>query len=190
MAYITTAELRAHLGYRPEFVEDDVQIAAAIASAEAAVDNWCGRTFTVDTVATARTYELCTLPLTVEDVSTTTGVVVAHSTDRITFTTLDAATYFFEPTKSGWPATTWQVLSSPGAGWIKVTALHGWTAVPEVVDMSVKLVAAQLLSRRHSPNGIEGIGEFGVARASQYLDSTAKLLLAPYRRVEAFAGIA
>lgn len=190
MAYITTNELRAHLGYRPEFVEDDVQIAAAIAAAEAMLDDYCGRTFSVDTVATARTYELCTLPLTVEDVSTTTGVVVAHSTDRLTFTTLDATTYFFEPTKTGWPATTWQALTSPGAGWLRVTALHGWTAVPEPVTAATKLVAAQLLARRHSPNGIEMSWEGGAIRASRYLDGHAELMLRPYRRVEAFAGIA
>ncbi len=189
MAYITTAELRAHLGYRPEFVEDDAQIVAAVAAAEAMLDDYCGRTFTVDVADSARIYELSTLPLTVEDVSTTSGVIVAHSTDRLTWATLDADTYFFEPTKTGWPSTAWQSLQALGAGWLRITALHGWTDVPEVVTAATKLIAAQLLARRHSPNGIEMSWEGGAIRASRYLDGHAELMLRPYRRVEAFAGI-
>lgn len=188
MAYVTTSELRAHLGYRPEFVEDDVQIGLAADTASALLDDYCGRTFTVDTVATSRIYT-AGRTVTITDVSNTATAVVAVSSDRLTWTTLDADSYYFDGS-TGWPATTWQDLTNYPVGWLRVTALHGWTSVPDVVVTSTKLVASTLLSRRHSPNGVEASWETGAMRASRYLDGSAELLLRPYRRTDSFLGVA
>ena len=54
-----------------------------------------------------------------------------------------------------------------------------------------QMIAGQLLARRHSPNGIEFFAEYGAMRVSRYMDGTAQMLLASYRKVGAsFAGIA
>lgn len=196
VAYITTSELRAHLGYRPEFVEDDAQIGYAIDAASQMIDDYCGRTFTLDTAAEAHTYNLVSSPLFVDDVSDTTTATVEWSSDRLTWQTLDADTYYWNHEHTGHAGgdrvnTIWHALTFPGRGWLRVTAVHGWSEVPDVVVAATKLVAAQLLSRRHSPNGIEVSFEGGGAiRASRYLDGHAELMLRPYRRVDAFAGIA
>lgn len=191
MAYVTRAQLRAHLGYRPEFVEDDAQMDVAISAAEAMVDDYCGRTFVAPTSSDARIYEPSGLrTMTIDDVSDTATAVVETSSDRSTWTVEDPADYYWD-VPTGFPAVALCRISDVWpAGWVRVTAEHGWSAVPEPVTAASKLVASQLLSRRHSPNGIEVGGEFGAVRSSRFLDSTAQLLLAPYRRVGAYLGVA
>ena len=191
---ITKAELKRHLGYRPDFVEDDAQVDIAITSAEAVVQDYCGRVFTVDAAATTRIYDGCA-SLPVDDVSDTAAATVEYSDDRTTWTTY-TGTYWWDTDgplrgaeQDAWPATHLTFDYTPGR-WVRVTALHGWATVPTAVNQATKLVAAQLLSRRHSPNGIEGFGEYGAIRASRYLDSHAQLLLRRYRKASTFAGIA
>gem|GEM_PF-4065015 len=197
--YITTEALRQHIGYRPEFVEDDVQVAAAVDAAEALIEDYCGRRFVPDDSSTSRIYVLtyATPSVPIYDVSNPDAATVETSSDRSTWTAYTGDYYFnsdgasFGAVDTAWPATTLEFIDtySP-ARFIKVTALHGWAAVPEAVEFATKLIAAQLLARRHSPNGIEAYGDFGVIRASRYVDGHAEQLLRPYRRPASFAGIA
>jgi hypothetical protein len=188
--YVTRDQVRRHLGYRPEFVEDDEQIEAAIAAAEALIVDYCGRPFTVDASATERVYEASGFStLTVVDVSDTATAVVETSSDRLTWTVEDSDGYYFDGA-TGWPATKLCRLADVWSGWVKVTAEHGWLAPPEAVVAATKLVVSQLLSRRHSPNGIEAMADFGAVRASRYIDGHAELLLRPYRLTSAFLGVA
>ena len=197
--YTTTEALRQHIGYRPEFVEDDVQVAAALDAAEALIEDYTGRKFVADGVATERIYapSYVTASVPIYDVSDPDAATVETSSDRSTWSAFSGDYYFgsdgasFGAVDTGWPATSLEFIDtySP-AMFIKVTAKHGWAAVPEAVEFATKLIAAQLLARRHSPNGIEAYGEFGVVRASRYLDGHAEQLLRPYRRPASFAGIA
>lgn len=191
---ITKEQLRRHLGYRPEFVEDDEQLDVAVTAAEAAVHDYCGRVFTVDSSDTTRIYPGSYM-VPCDDVSAPGSATVEVSGDRETWTAY-ADTYWWDAdgprrgaVQDGWPATCLYFETTPDY-WVRITALHGWAAVPEAVTQATKLVAAQLLSRRHSPNGIEGFGEYGAVRASRYLDSHAQLLLRRYRKANQFAGIA
>lgn len=187
MAYVTKDELRQHLGLRPEFVEDDAQIAVALAAAEAVVDDHCGRTFTEDATPTVRIYRAATV-VNIEDVADTATATVEWSADRATWATY-TGDYYFASAGQTWPATQWVALSSVGSGWLRITAKHGWADVPEAVKGAVKLVAAALLARRQSVNGVEFASDFGAIRASRYLDGTAEMMLRKYRRHSAFAGI-
>lgn len=188
MAYITRTELRAHLGYRPEFVEDDAQIEAAVTAASALIDDWCGRTFAAPTGSDARVYaSRRARSLAVDDVAEPTTALVETSADRVAWEAVDADGWFLDGT-AGHPSTLLCRVSGTWTAWVRVTAEHGWARVPEPVIAATKLVASQLLSRRHSPNGIEVGGEFGAVRSSQFLDATAQLLLTPYRRPFAFVA--
>lgn len=189
--YVTRDEIRRHLGYRPEFVEDDAQIDAAITAAEAVIVDYCGRSFVVPTAASERIYEARSVPtLTVVDVADTSTAVVESSSDRSTWTVVDTADYYFDGA-AGWPAVRLCRISGVWSpGWVRVTAEHGWMTVPDAVTAATKLVVAQLLSRRHSPNGVEYAGEMGVMRASRYLDGHAELMLRPYRVASSFLGVA
>lgn len=197
MASYTTAEaVRQHVGYRPEFVDDDIQVTAALTAAEALIEDYCGRVFTVDATATTRIYRAGAARFTIDDVSDTSTATVEHGSDRETWTTT-TTDYHFNDDESlagapqgDWPATAIEFHDGPPDIWVRISAKHGWAAVPDAVAHATKLVAAQLLARRHSPNGIEAYGEFGPIRASRYMDGHAELLLRPYRRAEAFAGIA
>ena len=196
--YTTVEALRRHIGYRPEFVEDDEQLTAALDAAEAVIDDHCGRKFVADDSSTTRIYVLTyvTASVPIYDVSNPDAATVETSSDRATWTAYSGDYYFgsdgtsFGAVDTGWPATSLEFIDdySP-ARFLRVTALHGWAAVPEPVEFATKLVAAHLLTRRHSPAGIEGAGDFGAVRVSRYLDPHATLLLKPYRRAVAFAGI-
>lgn len=195
--YITRDQLRSHIGYRPEFNEDDAELDNAITAAEALVENWCGRVFTQEQAATNRIYR-ADWEINVDDVSDTSGATVSTSSDRTTWTTYSGDYHWSNDGPvmgaadgTGWPGTrlTFTGTTSPDV-WVRVNAQHGWAAVPAAVTHATKLVAAQLLTRRHSPSGIEGTGEFGAIRVSRYLDPHAELELRPYRRAKAFAGIA
>ena len=197
--YTTTDALRQHLGYRPEFVEDDVQVAAALDAAEAMVDDYCGRKFVADGSSTARVYVIpyATMSVPVFDVSNPDAATVEKSSDRSTWSTVTESYYFnsdsagFGAVDTGWPATSLEFVSvNAPTRFLRVTALHGWAAVPEAVEFATKLIAAQLLARRHSPSGIEAFGDFGAVRASRYIDGHAEQLLRPYRAAASFAGIA
>jgi len=193
--YCTKEQLRQHLGFRPEFVEDDAQLTAAIVAAEAAIEDYCGRAFTLDAANSDRIYEGAAA-IAVDDIADPSAATVYTSGDRVTWTATSAI-YFWDTDGSvagsvgaGAPATVLTFRDGAPATYIKVTAAHGWSAVPAPLTAATKLVAAQLLSRRHSPNGIEAFGDFGSVRVSRYMDSQATLLLKPYRRASSFVGVA
>ena len=186
--YVTAEALRQHVGYRPEYVDDDIQLTAALAAAEAMVNDFCGRVFTQDPSPTDRIYKAGAARFSIDDISDTGSVTVEQSSDRAIWADV-TADYHFDG-QTGWPATAIEFHDGAPDVWVRITAQHGWVTVPDAVEHATKLVAAQLLARRHSPNGIEAFGEFGPIRASRYMDGHAELLLRPYRRVEAFAGLA
>ena len=190
MAYLTVGELRSHLGVRPEFVEDDAQLAVAIGAADAAINDYCGRTFEVDSTPTVRIYPAPTgTVLHVSDVSDPDGtVIVETSTDRVTWTVW-AGTWFMGTEFPDWPGVRLHFLDSMPSGWVRITALHGWATVPDPVGFAARLISSQLAARKQSPNGIEGFAEFGAVRASRYLDAHALQLLAIYRKADAFMGV-
>lgn len=193
--YVTRDELRAHIDYRQEYVEDNTQIDAAIGAAEAVVENYCGRVFYPDASPTVRIYEAAEVGV-IDDVADTGTATVEWSSDRSTWSSYTGDFYWnndgagFGADGTAWPATGLVYLAGSPGGWLRITATHGWTTAPAPVVHSTKLVAAQLLARRNSPNGIEAYGDFGIVRASRYLDGHAELELRPYRRVDAFLGIA
>ena len=95
MSYVSTQDATDYL--RSTIVADDAEIEASVLAAEATIDSYCQRTFTVPTSATARTF----VPtdwhvLTVPDIANTTGLIVTSEGSTIT-----AANYQLEVSPRG-----------------------------------------------------------------------------------------
>ena len=191
MPYITTDEISAEAqsGAVVSTANYALYNAVALAVTEA-IDQFCARTFTVPTTATARVYKpnrTCTEVDDLDDIASTAGLAVATDTNETGVYTALAST--------GWVAETdnrtgmVKVIRST-AGYfpysavrprsVEVTARWGWPATPERVKRAAMLWALRLVDRRQTPSGIMGFGEFGGIRLGT-IDPDVKSLLAPYR---------
>lgn len=198
MAYALLAELRDWVGIPVADTADDSKLTLALAAAEAEIDAYCGRSFTIDGTVVARSF----VPLTdalvqIDPVATLTGLVVeTDDNDDGTYeTTWTVGTDFrAEPINAGDVGTPWTRLVSSGAKvfptrnryhpGVRVTAKYGWpTAVPAPVKLACLIQAAFLWGRKDSRFGVAGSPEYGnEMRVESALDRTAQDLLKPYRR--------
>lgn len=198
MSYVTAEQLRDYLG-----VSDNVDVTSAltdaVADASAWVDAHCYRSFAVPAngaTPTQRTFQtISTSSCWVDDFSTTSGLVVTTSADRLTWRTIDAGNIAAAPPNAlvASPPRAYTAVETLGVEsldeWVRVTALWGWTLVPEPVERATKLVAHWLLKRRDSPYGIEGFD--GVAlRVSGKGDPDVLRLLSDLRRYDRVVGVA
>lgn len=198
MAYASLAELRAWVGIPVADTDDDERLTLALAAAESAVDAYCGRSFSVDAAAVARTFESLTGSVVhIDPVATLTGLVVeTDDDDDGTYeTTWTVDTDFrAEPANAAAQGSPWTRLVASGSKvfptsnryfpGVRVTAKYGWpAAVPAPVKQATLIQAAFLWGRKDSRFGVAGSPEFGnELRVESALDRTAQALLGPYRR--------
>lgn len=183
--YTTTALVKASLGIPAATTSEDTAIGAAIAAAEALIDNYTGRTFTA--AESTRTYMPRTASiLDVDDIATTSGLVIKTDEDQDgTFeTTLTVTTDYViqknDPpfrivtnVNRGWP------LSLYGRNTVEITATFGYAAtVPDNIKQAALLMASRLFQRKASPLGFQAgaISEFGPVRISRTDPDVAALL--------------
>lgn len=194
--YATLAEIRAELGnYVASDTSDDSRLEVAVESASRLIDNHTGRRFWQDGSVATREYDVdpnepyC---LYVDDISTTTGLLVKVDTDddgtfetSLTITTdfilrpLNAGdespvrpyTEVYRLTTSG----TFPILGSgrPGA---QVTAKFGWPAVPMDVKRACLILATQLFKAGDAAFGILQMGDGSGTRVSAISPIAAYLL--------------
>jgi hypothetical protein len=198
MAYVEQSEMTDYL--RSTIVADEVDIQAAILAAESTIDAYCGRTFTVPTTATARTFVVSDpYVVNVPDIANTTNLAIVDNGTTI------SASYFqmeIAPGVTGpisvsgrtWPYTSIRRLSgtwyhdSYGNDSLSITARWGWAAIPPEIPQATKLLARDFLLARDMAFGIMQTGD-GFSRLING-NSVVKGLLAPLRRAEVAMGIA
>lgn len=191
MAYITADDIRNNLqsGAVESSALDGMysDVADAVSTA---IDEYCFRTFTVPTQATARTYKPTRDLYEVDeldDIANATSLAVAVDTaESGTFSTITDWTYEVD-NRSGMVTC---IRSTGTFPWslrrprtIQVTARYGWPATPDPVVRAALIWAIRLVNRRSTPTGVVGFGEFGGVRLTT-IDPDVKSLLAPYRRRE------
>lgn len=181
-------------------------IQAAITAASRAVEAHTGRIY-YQRAATSlyySSYAVGTVLIDIDDLATTTSLVVRTDTGAGTYPTLLTLNTDFvvEPRNqqfggiAGWPyfqlramnASTFPVRTyawSPDT--IKVTGTFGWAAVPEPVKQATKIVASQYYKLGEAPFGVAGWGAYGEIRVRDI--PQAATLLAPYRKGSSF-GVA
>ncbi len=194
-SYVALSELKSALGITSS--TDDAFLTLAIGAAETAINDLCGRKFTADGSASARTYRAQPYLCVTDDVSTLTGLVVKTDTngDGTFDQTWASSDYQVEPLNNlvkGRSVNNIRAVGDylfpvygDGLASVEVTANWGWPAVPDPIEQSTLMMAARFYSRKASPLGIIGVGDFGPVRISRSDPDIAHLLM-DYRR----AGVA
>jgi hypothetical protein len=177
--------------------DDDVD--RAIEAASRAIDEWCCRRFYADSTVSARYYTAGpeeTYVLAVDDISTTTGLIVRTDDDwNGTYEntwTLNSRTgpwgFMVEPTN-------WSALSKPitrlravADVWptveqgVEVTAKWGWASIPVAITEACLMLAVRYWKRKDTPFGVMGTSETGFVTLPK-VDPDVQALLNPYRRM-------
>lgn len=194
--YATTEELAAFVRIGDDL--DDVQVALAIAAASRAIDRATRRQFGAVSVAAARTYtawydqtrERWVVPI--DDLMSTSGLAVAFDSDGDETYSSTITAHSLRPANAAQIGRPWEELVIlPGSAVtptdadnaVEVTALWGWSAVPDAVKQAALLQAARVLARRGSPFGVAGSPEMGSEmRLLAKVDPDVEVALRAYRR--------
>lgn len=192
--YLTSDQAVAYIGQAfsapTDFIDDCVTAASRL------IDNYTGRRFHVDEVATARTYDTTgTACIDIDDVTSVSALEVDDGTGSWS-TSYTSSDYQLTSAVRGWPYSSICLLAdtfpSPSAGVrsdrVRVTGIWGWAAVPAEVSAACRLLTAELVKLRDAPLGVAG-AEFGVVYTRRDMPSRARQLLDPYRHISTF-GIA
>lgn len=193
--YCTSDEAKSFRRLEVSDSIDDVEIDAAVNAASRIIDRNCGRSFFDAGSVSARVFTAgITHRITVDDFSTTTGLVVKVDTsgDGTYDQTWASTDYQTEPLNgvrdgvSGWPFYSLRAVGSycfpvSSEALVEVTARWGWAAVPDEVKQACLMQTNRLLSRRKSPDGVSGFGDFGAVRVSR-VDPDIDELLMPFKR--------
>ena len=197
--YCTLAELKAAVGISLDNTRDDTVLELAVEAASRQIDAHTGRRFWQDSAVVERSYfPQDTRDLSVDDISTTTGLIVEADTgDDGTFaTTLTSSDYQLLPinaaaeypvrpythirlldgTLTGWSC------SSSGRPYAKVTAKFGWPAVPDPVNRACVLQAKNIYKAPDMSGGSFQIAEDGTQMFIVPMDKMAAALLENFRR--------
>lgn len=166
-AYASDEDLRDYV--RVDDFDDDAQAGLAIDTASRAIDDHTHRQFGKVDTAVERLYtawpdyERCRWVVTIDDVQTATGLLVAVDGTAV-------ATYRLEPVNAAADGRPWTSLAFTSDSEatptgteheISVTAVWGWTVVPETVKQATLLQASRLLKRRDAPFGVAGSPDMG-----------------------------
>lgn len=192
--YATTAELRAYVSSTS--TADDTNLGLAITAASRAVDHYTDRQFGVLTVAAARYYtplwsvEHNRYLAHIDDLQTITSLVLKSDLDNNGVYETTVTDYRLWPLNAAGDGLPWteavfgtsaSVSCLPGA--LEVTALWGWTAVPDTVKEAALLQASRFAERKVAPFGIAGSPEMGNSlRLLSKVDADVEVMLRPYRR--------
>lgn len=190
--YATLPELKERLDIGD--TTDDTRLTASLASASREIEAWCGRQFNNAGTASPRVYRVGRGDLlTVDDFSTTSGLVVAadDNDDGAFETTWASSDYQLEPLNgvvsgvAGWPYYRIRAVGSRTfptghlRSAVQVTAQWGWATVPAPVKEACMMIASETFKAGDAPFGVAGFGEFGPVRVR--MNTQAQTLLAPYR---------
>jgi hypothetical protein len=166
--YITLVQAKAFL--RIDDTDDDAEISVHITTASRAIDDHTNRQFGLIAAPEERfyepwyDYERCVWMVTIDDLMTTTGLVVSVvGGSAIT-------DYTLEPRNAAAEGKPWTHLRinrtssvQPILAGAEVSAVGrwGWTTVPVPVTGAARLQVSRLHSRRESPFGVAGSPDQG-----------------------------
>ena len=193
MALCTRADVKTALSISDQV--DDARIDIALDAAQSMIEDWCGRVFTADTVATARVYVAENYYLVqTDDISTLTGLIVQtdDGEDGTFGTTWTTADYQLEPLNGlmngrARPWNTIRAINSltfphnGGQALVRVTAKWGWASVPSAVKQAAIIQTISVFKSVDAPFGATPFAETGILRLRQALHPTAAALLSDYR---------
>lgn len=186
MAYATLIELQDRT--TDNAAKADV-LQGALDAATGAVNSYCGRTFDLAGSASARVFKVTRKDrVRIDDIGSLTDLVVKTGTPGSYTSTLTVDTqYWLEPLNSldhGRPyeyAWSRDLFTVAPYATVQVTARWGWPSVPDEVAQATLLLAQRLYTRKDSPTGVAGFGDYGVVRVTAS-DADVARLLDPYAK--------
>ncbi len=193
MAYLTRKSLKVTLKIEADDTTRDDLVDEALASAEEAIHTHCGRTFSLDGAASARTFPLYRRVVrTIDgqklmlnaDIGSSTGLIVEYGsgsswtdvTTSVELDPLDALTRGRGADALLLVGRTWPV---GGGSRARVTARWGWPTVPAMIITVTRILATRFFKRKDSPEGIIGSADWGVVRIPK-VDPDMQALLFDY----------
>lgn len=174
--YCTVAQLREQFGDENDLLSTAL-LERAINATSRAIDDHTGRRFWQDAAAQSKVYRCDDgYEAEVDDISTTTGLIVATDTagDGTYATTWAASDYQLEPLnrESALAHAWWRIVAVDRYTFpiharrttLRVTARFGWSEIPADVEQACLIRAASIFKRKEATFGVAGFGEFGVVR--------------------------
>jgi hypothetical protein len=192
-AYCTEEQLREQFDDDGSILPSNI-LERAINATSRSIDEHCHRRFWQDPTAVARTYSPEFRDRAwVDDISTTTGLIVQTGSGDGTFDTawILGSDFRLEPrnASANGGAYAWtrivalngrQFTISDTLETLQVTARFGWSEIPPGVEQACILRAAAIFKRRESVSGVAGFDGFGVVRISTRMDPDVVELLRPF----------
>ena len=194
MTYATLNQVKAALRIGTADTVDDAMLNLSLASADEAINVYCGRTFGTAGTADATRYYAAGKPDVVEIDDCTSITTVEWSQDG---TNWNATTsYQAEPLNNmtdgiAWPTTRLRVKSNlawpvmNGLETVRVTGKFAFGSVPSSVTQAAILQTVRWFKRADAPFGVAGFGDMGAVRVTRSVDPDVEVLLQPYRRLRA-----
>jgi len=194
--YCTQNQLKQFNGIPTSDTADDDLLDDAINAASRQIDSFCGRIFFQQN-ATARKFFTDDLyRLRVDDISTTTGLVVKYDDDDdgVYETTVSSSDFQLLPINQVVggilisPFYIVELISDGNHEWpLDYSSNRPRAEVPEPIRQATLMLASELFAMRNAPLGVAGVGDFGVVNIQQNREITR--LIAPFRKGTIF-GVA
>lgn len=194
--YCAVTDIRDHLGDAGAKLDQDL-IERAISTASRSIDRFCGRRFWKDATPVARLFRPRNDDFViVNDIATATGLLVATDDGDGTYATswtIDTD-FILEPNNADIAedgAHPWWIVQSTGARLfpvdtlrpsLRVTAVWGWSAIPDDVVEATILLAVRTLRLKDAPFGVFGDSQMGAMRVLR-MDPATRVLVQPYVRM-------
>lgn len=197
--YCSLADIKEHVGDTEFNTIPDTLIERAINATSRAIDNYCGfprRRFWRDLTPTTHEYVTDVWDsLYIDDLSSKVGLVISTDTGDGLFSNVWGLSSFalyplnadvngsaFAWTQIRPVGSTHFPLSRDGRASVRVTGLHGWSAIPAEVTQACVIRTTSILKRKDAVFGVAGFGEFGTSVRIRAEDPDVADLLATFRR--------
>lgn len=183
--YADVAELKAYVSIPDDDTDDDTAIAGKIAAASRSIDRHCHRQFGKVDAAEPRVFTAQARSggalVVIDDLMDITGLAITADGAAVVADRMQPpnAAVLGKPFTRLWlPTGTTCAVDA-----IEVTALWGWSAVPETIKEACLLQASRLLKRRDAPFGVAGSPDLGSEiRLLAKVDPDVAVMLSKYVR--------
>ena len=200
--YCTQNQLKQFNGIPTSDTADDDLLDDAINAASRQIDTFCGRIFFQQSATARKFFTNDLYRLHVDDISTTTGLVVKYDDDDdgVYETSVSASEFQLLPINQVVggilisPFYIVELISDGNHEWpldyssnrprAEITAKWGYSEVPEPIRQATLMLASELFAMRNAPLGVAGVGDFGVVNIQQNREITR--LIAPFRKGTVF----
>lgn len=162
-SYATVPELKAYVSIPDDDTVDDAELSGKIAAASRSIDQHCRRQFGKVDALEPRSFTASTryggALVVIDDLMDTTGMAITADGSAVVASRLWPS----NAPAVGKPYTRlWLPTGTPCTiDGIEVTALWGWSAVPQTIKEATLLQASRLFKRRDAPFGVAGSPDLG-----------------------------